>query len=979
MSSKSKGDKTKSTPAAQPTISGQDAENSQILESDTAQPFEDVITVNATARVSYPCTIIDYATYQKDLLTLARYVTVEGYYLIGYPERLSLSPTDVLRTEYMKKCPRLSILSDAEIEDVYVTFERWNVPPDCLSEIPLYRDLNHSYGVGTLGRNAPGPLSGYSYLDELYVILEENEKLWVSKNSDEPARFWRSRQPVSTSREPVLPIAAGTGGGVGVLSSQQQSQPTTAKKPPTQDARFLGGPKAEITEPADKIPKTKSRVDRVGDPDHGIIRERDLRNIRLIMERNLARYLKAMLSAIAEVLRRVGISQFLLTVKTLADHAYEDARFGRHLVTMPLSPTSIFNLGKMYADLQAMTLWMVPPVRGAQGMIKTKFDEHIAYWRFWKYEGEQSFGFLSDTARREWHKCFAGFAKESMRVSELCDELLDIEDIGWVEEYDFQQLMPKFVLSDEEHFVADWDEPTPMPKLLHTPSDPQSSTTTSVSQGQKPSVNDTPATPLRGSGLIFGMNDGSPGSVSVASVTSQDSVTIEEMAEPWLLVFSSYSVVNPCTTKSTNQKGESDMVAKISTVHKIDWDSTLQLVEQLKKVHGTYKDAAIPWSSIIDPSLDAVILVRYRAIFSSNPRISSLSSISSRQMIKLLGRLCEASNWSTFQSRARDAIAKGVDAFAPITSNSKSWILIWQNMQKVFLMLSLLVPLFGRRVGLDGAEINSHRSPFAQFLRLVMPKNMVDVLCDRIYSVNLKQQEKNVSFGLPKDSREWTWTANVLQVITMLQDEVATEIETERVHEERMLMYRVEAAAEVRPPPKAVNAIARDRTETGADLEYGEYEGRETSSRERIRALYEGWDKPELSGIDQDRRRGQPHVKSHAYGKSGSGSPSAQLSRVIDRSESRQVRFGEEQGICFSHAADKTSCKFGDNCKYRHLDDTKPEDKTLLIAHLRAQAAKGPFTSKGTSNLHVLDYVDDQSVFGEAEETLRPSDASKED
>ena len=76
---------------------------------------------------------------------------------------------------------------------------------------------------------------------------------------------------------------------------------------------------------------------------------------------------------------------------------------------------------------------------------------------------------------------------------------------------------------------------------------------------------------------------------------------------------------------------------------------------------------------------------------------------------------------------------------------------------------------------------------------------------------------------------------------------------------------------------------------------------------------------------------------------------------------------------------DKTSCKFGDQCRYRHLDDTKPEDKTLLIAHLRAQAAKGPFASKGASNLHVLDYVDDRSVFEESEETLRPSDASKED
>ena len=76
---------------------------------------------------------------------------------------------------------------------------------------------------------------------------------------------------------------------------------------------------------------------------------------------------------------------------------------------------------------------------------------------------------------------------------------------------------------------------------------------------------------------------------------------------------------------------------------------------------------------------------------------------------------------------------------------------------------------------------------------------------------------------------------------------------------------------------------------------------------------------------------------------------------------------------------DNKSCKFGDTCRYRHLDESIPEDKTLLIAHLRAQAVKGPFASKGAFNLHVVDFVDDRSVFGEAEETLRPSDVSKED
>ena len=171
MSTRGNGNKKKSAEsAAQPTISGQEAEDIQISESDTSPNMEDSMIEYATERVRYPCTIIDYPTYQKDLWTLARYVTQKGWYVLGNPEKFPLPPTETLRKEYLSKCMVLASLLDEEAEEVMVTFERWGVPPDSLYESPLHPDINCFYGEGKLGRNEPGPIYGYSYLEELYGL-----------------------------------------------------------------------------------------------------------------------------------------------------------------------------------------------------------------------------------------------------------------------------------------------------------------------------------------------------------------------------------------------------------------------------------------------------------------------------------------------------------------------------------------------------------------------------------------------------------------------------------------------------------------------------------------------------------------------------------------------------------------------------------------------------------------------------------------
>ena len=161
-------------------------------ESATSSNIEDPIMASATERVSYPCRIIDYATYKKDLWTLARYVTKEGYYVLGSPEKFPLPPTETLRKEYLSKCMMLAALLDEEVEDVLVTFERWGVPPDSLYESPLHPDINCFYGEGKLGRSGPGPIYGFCYLEELNRALEILGKQWVSTNAAEPAIFWRS-------------------------------------------------------------------------------------------------------------------------------------------------------------------------------------------------------------------------------------------------------------------------------------------------------------------------------------------------------------------------------------------------------------------------------------------------------------------------------------------------------------------------------------------------------------------------------------------------------------------------------------------------------------------------------------------------------------------------------------------------------------------------------------------------------------------
>ena len=181
----------KGNSAAQPTLSGQDAEESQV--SDAAPPdMDSQKEENVIKRLRYPCTIIDYRTYQTDLVTLARYVDPKSFSALGNPERNPLPPTAELRRQYVLKCPYMEAFLDEEIDEVCVTFERWSVPPDRLREEPLHPDLSFYYGVGRMGPSEPEHLYGYSYLEWLYRILESLGKQWVSEKAEEPATFWRS-------------------------------------------------------------------------------------------------------------------------------------------------------------------------------------------------------------------------------------------------------------------------------------------------------------------------------------------------------------------------------------------------------------------------------------------------------------------------------------------------------------------------------------------------------------------------------------------------------------------------------------------------------------------------------------------------------------------------------------------------------------------------------------------------------------------
>jgi hypothetical protein len=101
---------------------------------------------------------------------------------------------------------------------------------------------------------------------------------------------------------------------------------------------------------------------------------------------------------------------------------------------------------------------------------------------------------------------------------------------------------------------------------------------------------------------------------------------------------------------------------------------------------------------------------------------------------------------------------------------------------------------------------------------------------------------------------------------------------------------------------------------------------------------------------------------------SGTGVATPKLSANIEKAErswSHQnsqartgVRFADDKGpslVC-REFSEKSTCRFGQNCRYKHLEADKPEDQGLLIQQLRSMLEAQREAKRSVSpKFHALD------------------------
>ena len=919
-------------------VKGGRTETQSAGETDEDPPLDTTSERVPPDRSQDPASCITYPEYCFDMVILSRFVSEEGYPQIARPDKYPLPNSEVLREKYREQCYVLDRLAaKGQADNIFTTLDRWNVAPETLREVPHPEDLRKLFRVEKLARvRSIQQVDGFGCLGELSDLFVMMDIAW---KGNEPVEFWLEQleqhmamqmekaisQGHTPSNFPVMqrandvPVAPRMDGPFqSVNTSTTEDLRSFGSQATTVEVKVKKEPQQDDKSGVQLKPKSgdRHRAPRAsydgGTDETNAVRVDDMLRVQWLMEQHLARYLTAVLQTCG---RPLGHAK-LKVIRTLAEQAYDEAMFGKALTRFPLSRTSFFRDNPVLPssqNQQCALVWNVPRVSDPSVVANTRrFKETRAYWRVLGFVGRQSDGFLGDKERRHWLSIFESYAKDMLRIISFCDQQLDKPAS---ELFDTSKLRPNFRLDQSKHWEVDHqgnscafsdvedevddgdseggsqdaDDHEAKREKLRTPESQKKE-----SQSQQP----TTAQMMSGYYMPY---------------ASREHVSDEEFSAEWLSVFSAYSIVNPPKFKTTNnQRGESDMLKTISKLKEVNWSTVLQLVDQLKQFHGSFKDAVVPWNTIIDPALEAMILVCQRALF-PNYIVASLSGLSSKMLVKILGRLCEASDWQTFQVRALDVFNS---LKIVVDSNSRSVQL--QVVQRVLLQLLMLVPLFGRRLGLEGAYLHSRECSFCQFLKTILPYQLIAVLLDRIYAPNAQQLEKNENFGLPKDYREWQWALHVSPLLVMIQNEVACEAEVEKRMEDRMLMYRDTTSSPPRAASRTHSMMHDDDDDVGDEI-------------------------PVFAGFELKKK------SAHPFGRSGSGTPTPQLDRLVERSERAQREGRFQPGICFDHAEDPTSCKRGVQCKYRHLDATNPEEAALLIAHFRSKQQRSP------SRVHVLE------------------------
>jgi hypothetical protein len=261
------------------------------------------------------------------------------------------------------------------------------------------------------------------------------------------------------------------------------------------------------------------------------------------------------------------------------------------------------------------------------------------------------------------------------------------------------------------------------------------SSAVSRSSTASPPAEVPPATPQGSASFLGGSS--LPGQASVASsrssLVSESNriVSLEEMREEWLQNFSAYSVSNQAPFVLRNKpdmQGERAMLQTIK-LKDLSWDQVLTFVLSLKKLFSTHRHAPVAWVSVIEEPLIPAILARYKVVFEKSQN-RTLDDITPQEMVKVLGRLCEATNWASFSQRAQQLFAKSDLQVGVALSRQQAWPI----MQRVLYQLSVVIPLFGRQLGTRSANLFTVQASFPVFLMQIMPKYLIEPILHSVYN-----------------------------------------------------------------------------------------------------------------------------------------------------------------------------------------------------------------------------------------------------
>ena len=681
----------------------------------------------------------------------------------------------------------------------------------------------------------------------------------------------------------------------------------------------------------------------------------------------------------------------LLRIKALAEQGLVEGQVTKLLITSPLTASSLQT--RSLANIAVKGEYIHVPSTSEETM---QCKILVPYWRLPEknHIGRQSDGYLSLFLQREYMRKLDSFRGGCASIISQCQELLDrgrsfeceVEDIA-------NYFQPCFNLSPQEIFQYDSDDDLPTqvtssvkPTSSNVVRGPVSSSqslhvapglrmdsgrnqdsyavgnnlrTNSAQFDDGPEIGfvtsyDEPGSyspprepgshsPPRTSGTPMSNASDHPSTRSASSrdTLSNMPVTSEEFSESiyWMSAFSTSSPsVQVSNRKNVDFRLERELIKAFEVLEDFQWLKVLRFIESLQVLNAASPNAAVTWQLCISQSIQPDIVTRHTQVYGQNGEAlphGSLSDITCQQMVKVLGRICEANAFEAFKRKVTVIFSRSEYAI----DLNKPRVEQWQKLQKAIHMLHVIVPVFGRLLGRLGSYIHSQDSNFIKLLHEILPETLVGPLFDRIYSPDVERRERNVIYDLPPNPSQWQWK-HAYKLLRLLQAEVTVEADLDRQNEERMLVFA---------PPSASGSRAK-LVSMNADSD-------EESSNDR-----------HLSAYSQGRQS-----TTHAYGKSGSGEGTTKLwntvrtEPVFSDKPSKQVSFTKSpRNVCFKDAQEEGTCPYGKDCKYLHPDRKKLDELTLLAEHLSAQL-RGSARRSPSASLHMVTEESSKEDFGDVD------------